>query len=160
MTDYASAQAKLSRAEEHLAPLEGELRIWFASGPLDAIPGVRTGNTEDWHIRLSTPLPGRLSLIAGDCVHNVRCALDHLAMALAVDNGASPEDRGVAFPVCRNAADFASSRSIRALRQDARNLIESVQPYRLLGASALIELNHLDDQGDEGGVATEEVFDL
>jgi hypothetical protein len=146
MTDYTSAQAKLGRAEEHLEALERELRAWFATEPLDAIPGARVGDTEDWHIEISTPLPGRLSLIAGDCVHNFRCALDHLAMALAVANGASPDDRGVAFPVCGNAADFASKNSIRALRQDARDFIESVQPYRLPGAWALTELNHLDNK--------------
>ena len=141
MTDYTSAQAKLGRAEEHLEALEGELRAWFATEPLDAIPSARIGDTEDWHIEISTPLPGRLSLIAGDCVHNIRCALDHLAMALAVANGASLDDRSVAFPVCSNDADFASRNSLTPLRHDARGFIESVQPYRRPGARVLTDLN-------------------
>jgi hypothetical protein len=146
MTDYTSAQAKLGRAEEHLDALERELCDWFATKPLDAIPSARVSSAEDWHIKIYTPLPGRFSLIAGDCVHNIRCALDHLAMALAVANGASPNDRSVAFPICKTANDFARTRSIRALRQDARNFIENVQPYYRPGASVLVELNHLDNK--------------
>ncbi len=146
MTDYTSARAKLSRAEEHLGALEAELLAWFATEPLDAIPGTKVGDTEPWHIRISTPLPGRLSLIAGDCLHNFRCVLDHIAMALAVANGASPDDRTVAFPICNSADAFAKAKSINALRQDGRNFIESVQPYRMAGARALIELNHLDNK--------------
>jgi hypothetical protein len=146
MTDYTSARAKLGRAEEHLEALEAELRAWMDTKPLDAIPSARVGDTEDWHIEIFTPLRGRLNLIAGDCVHNFKCALDHLTMALAVANGASPDSKDVAFPICRDATDFAKRTSIKALAQDARDFIESVQPYRLPGAWALRELNYLDNK--------------
>jgi hypothetical protein len=148
MTDYTSARAKLGRATEHLEELEAELRAWIDTTPLDGTPADRKGATEDWHIKITTPLPDRLNVIAGDCVHNFRCVFDHLAMAFAVSSGSSPDATDISFPIRQNPRDFAKCRWLRRLPQDARDFLASTQPYAQpsRGGWALPELQHLDNQ--------------
>jgi len=155
MTEYTSVRAKLKRAEDHLADLESELVGWIRSKPLALIPTLRAdGRTEDHHIKITNPLPIAANLIAGDSVHNFRSALDHLVMALALDNGADPYDSSISFPVFDRRDRFfrlkpdgtlparpqrgSGSYAIRALRPAAQHFIEggaAVQQGRLVGAN-------------------------
>jgi hypothetical protein len=51
---------------------------------------------------LKLPALERWSLVAADCVHNLRCALDHLVYAIAVyESGQDPppNHRGLQFPI-------------------------------------------------------------
>src|ERR1039458_556639 len=58
------------------------------------------------------------TLIIGDCVHNLRSALDHLVYAIAMhESGQNPppkEDR-LAFPIVDNPADRTAKEAIRRI---------------------------------------------
>jgi hypothetical protein len=168
MTDYVSVWAKLRRAEEHLEAVERELRAWIQSKPVSLVPAGPAkanayGTSQDFNIKISNPLPGRLDTVAGDCIHNFRSALDHLAMALAVDNGADPYDSTILFPICGHPDRFygqpvrgirravpprgTGGYAIRALRPAAQAFIEGLQPYNgKHGTSGLTELQYLDNR--------------
>jgi hypothetical protein len=168
MTDYVSVRAKFSRAEEHLKELESELRSWINSKPVSLVSASppkthANGTSEDLNVKVSIPLPASLSTIAGDCVHNFRSVLDHLAMALAIDNGADPYDSTISFPVCDTIDRFhgqpvrgvrpavpprgTGGYAIRALRPAEQAFIEGLQPYNgKRGSSDLAELQHLDNR--------------
>ena len=82
----------------------------------------------------------RFALIAGDCVHNLRSALDHLAWELVRVSGKKQPNRTTQFPA-RQHQPF--SRSWCGLRRSAeradirpgigdkvREIVDSVQPYK------------------------------
>jgi hypothetical protein len=142
MTDYVSVWAKLRRAEEHLEAVERELRIWIQSKPVSLVPA------------------GPPKANAYGTSHNFRSALGHLAMALAVDNGADPYDSTILFPICGHPGRFygqpvrgirravpprgTGGYAIRALRPAAQAFIEGLQPYSgKHGTTGLTELQHL-----------------
>lgn len=74
------------------------------------------------------------SLIVADAIFNMRCALDHIAYALAVQrlkslNLSRPPTRDTAFPIFNspNAGNFA--RLTADIEPDARQVIDALQPY-------------------------------
>lgn len=166
VTDYRSVEAKLARAVELLEDLEAERTRWFGSNPLRMVPKpTGDGRSEDLYMEVLVPMPLTLNALLGDCVHNFRSTLDHLAMTLAIDNGADPYDFSIQFPICDSPEAFFGKVSpktgalpgspprgtgryqIRALHPDAQRFIESLQPYRRTGTSwTLTELHHLDNR--------------
>ncbi|MCA1701809.1 MAG: hypothetical protein LC808_00475 [Actinobacteria bacterium] len=72
-------------------------------------------------------------LIAGDCLHNLRSSLDHLAWQLVLLDGGQP-NRDTNFPVKQNAFNKAGQRAPARIkphirRADIRDLVEQMQPY-------------------------------
>ena len=158
--DYSGVDLKIERADEHLRAFESELRVYVEANPITLeAKSDPDPSRERFHIGPRNPLPPRLSLILGDCIHNLRSALDHLVMALALDNGADPDDNSIQFPICTEAAFFHGGQTrsgktvgprgrnqVRALRPAAQAFIEGLQPYnRGSNAWMLTELGHLDN---------------
>jgi hypothetical protein len=161
--DYTSVDAKFARAAEHLERFEGELSAWYKTNPLGMVPKPNPdGVSEDLFLHVSNPLPPALPALLGDCIHNSRCVLDHLVMALAVDNGMNPGNKTTSFPI---SPDFVSyhgyekgetpvrpnrwngAYQVRKLRTAAKAFIEGSQPYhRKDNAWTLLELKQLDDR--------------
>lgn len=90
---------KLIRAREHLETFQSDVTSYAASDPYrivrkfeDHIPekSGRPGLT--WRAKVDAPPSLLLAVIAGDCLHNLRSALDHLAWALVLENGGEPSD--------------------------------------------------------------------
>ena len=163
MTDYTSVDAKLARAVEHLERFEIELGAWYKTNPLGVVPKPNPdGIIEDLFLCVRTPLPPSLPALLGDCIHNSRCALDHLVMALAVDNGMRPGNKTTSFPVSPGFASYHGYEAgqppvrpqrwngayqVRKLRDPAQAFIEGLQPYHRKGNSwTLVELKQLDDR--------------
>lgn len=125
-----SARAKLTWAQEHLNTLEQEVRAFFGAHPYPVSHEVdRATGYHRWKVELGRPLPDRWPLIAGDCAHNVRSALDHLAWQLA---GAQPDDRTTQFPIFIDPDLFRSVglRQIRPIPPRPQALIKWLQPHR------------------------------
>jgi hypothetical protein len=76
-------------------------------------------------LRVKTPAPlDDWSLIFGDCVHNLRSALDHLAWQLDAKPAAS-----TAFPIRLNPPDRWPLDCVSRMRPDAQIIIEGLQPF-------------------------------
>jgi hypothetical protein len=150
VADFTSARAKLNRAAEHYQAFQTVLDAYLASHPVSLVPRPNPeGNGDDYYVSLARALPPELNTIFGDCVHNLRAVLDHTVQALAVGNGADPNDRTTSFPICLNAAEFATAakRKLKPLSEHDRSFIESLQPYNRQGRpGTLLELRHLDDR--------------
>jgi hypothetical protein len=85
-------------------------------------------------VEVKKPPPlDRWSLIDGDCIHNLRSALDALIYALAVrDSGSNPPpvERSLQFPITGSVGDFNRSLAmIRPLAPGTQTRIERAQPY-------------------------------
>jgi len=85
-----SALAKVERARSHLREIEGALHGYAGTrSELHSAEGVLK-----FVIRVDQPLPADLPLMVGDCLHNLRSALDHLVY----ECNANPGDRSCQFP--------------------------------------------------------------
>jgi hypothetical protein len=132
---FLSCWLKIRRAKEHFDALESELTAWNNRSPYS----VRREHNADGS-RHSLIIVGdckeeiqRWSLICGDCVHNLRSALDHLVYALAIQHSGQnppPNERSLQFPICGSPSHFSTkSNWIAPLSDSGKRFIESVQPY-------------------------------
>jgi hypothetical protein len=136
MTYQPSFQLKLDRATEHLKTIEAQEGIWRQSNPCRVWtePDIQSGGKLVW-AEVLTPPPIMLAPVVGDCLHNLRSALDNLAYELAVAPTGEPLPSNIegksAFPIFKTKAEFdnKSKRMIRGIHPDARTIIERLQPY-------------------------------
>src|SRR5438034_3145826 len=132
----SGCRAKLRRAEHHLEALTAEITA-FEQNHAARVTVKRDAQQQAylfhaWDVAEPDPEWG---LLIGDCAHNARSALDHLAYQLAIlhlgrdlDEG---EARRIHFPLVRDASSFRDSRrKLRGLlRPSDLERIEQLQPY-------------------------------
>lgn len=132
-------ELKLDQALHHVERFEEEASRWLAKPPYRFLHEVDLATAEKLLlVELLEPVPGQLATIAGDCLHNLRSALDNLAYELAVAHTGHPLPKRVAadsaFPVFpKQGADTPKrfARTTRGIHPDARSIIEGIQPYNL-----------------------------
>lgn len=78
--------------------------------------------------------PPDVGVEIGECLFNLRSALDHLAYSLWVAHSGAPSERerlAIAFPICRSPEAFRGSapQAIGKIAPQAQGLIEAMQPY-------------------------------
>jgi len=125
-----SARAKLNRAQAHLETLEEETTRFFADNAYPIVHDLDADRLyHRYRVKLGKPFPKTWPLIIGDCAHNARSALDHIAWELA---GSDPGDRQTQFPIFVEADTFASQgvRTIAKVPPRPRALIKWLQPCR------------------------------
>jgi hypothetical protein len=132
---FSSTWLKIGRAEQHLSHLKQEIARWLETAPfsIDKQYEPETGrHSVSVRIAESIVFP-TLSVIAGDCAHNLRCALDHMVYALAISAARTdppPSAKHLQFPIVKTAGDFEKQRfRISSLTQRAQEFIERTQPY-------------------------------
>lgn len=127
-TQFASAYAKLDRAEDHLSELR-ELLLAYMSRP-DVVTGSLAGGPATGNVRMQG-IGHRVQVIIGDVVHNLRSALDHVTWQLVLANGGEPKSgpKGTQFPI---RCDPPDSLSVDAKRGEvsgaALKKIKEAQP--------------------------------
>jgi len=143
IADITGSRAKLIRANEHLEALDICIHEF---GRTEATNMVRItyGHDEAWHIVYLSPIPSLplvAALIAGDCLNNVRAALDHLIWQLILREGHEPEQIN-SFPICETVKHFREKCVTPAcnfkkhplkgipLNGPAWALIERAQPFK------------------------------
>src|SRR5277367_3896862 len=111
----ASSLLKIGRAEEHFLAFQAELGEWTQADPYHV---KKEHNKETGRhtlvVKIEKPAPiDRWSLIASDCVHNLRSALNHLVYALAIKNTGTnppPNSRSLQFPIADSKVAFEKQR--------------------------------------------------
>ncbi len=124
------ARLKLERANEHLDALEAEIGRYLAGDFYMLVRDEKPDRTI-FHLWVKEEPPPRLSVILGDCVHNLRSSLDYVAWQLVIANGGVPDDN-TAFPIWdRKPRDGVfAPKSCAGMSKDALALIEGMQPYQ------------------------------
>jgi hypothetical protein len=124
-----SARAKIGRAKEHLDAFDQEADSFLARQPYTVTrePQIAIGHHRfRLHVRERPPMS--LALIAGDCVHNAKSALDHVAWQLA---GADAEDTSTQFPIFADEGEFGKAgRQYKRIPDRPLALIKYLQPCR------------------------------
>lgn len=129
--DLEGCWAKVVRAKTHIDTLTEQIKGFLQSDAYAFIPQVNADGTE-YIFRCHVVRDGEWlewALLTGDAIHNLRCALDHLAWRLA---GADRADTKTQFPIFLTEADFRrhAPKQVRRMSRDAQALIEALQPFR------------------------------
>jgi hypothetical protein len=133
----ASVRAKIDRAQFHFNKINTALNLVLGTKPETKTVTSKIdsqGKEIVLCIPKAEPIPPTLPLIIGDCVHNLRSALDHLVYQLAVRNGSCPSvfaDK-IFFPIYLNPSEF-NNRPEKLVKPfisgTAFTEIEKSQPY-------------------------------
>ena len=135
-----SGFAKLGGAKERLGKLEGEMQ----RGAVTDLLGIGTQRDPQGRVLIlvdrHTSIPAEWHIWIGECVHNIRSALDHLAYALNVAGSRldpPPNARRSQFPLYVEPDQFAAMKSMGDRKrcmmgffpEGAAALAERLQPY-------------------------------
>ena len=113
--DFSSVWAKFHRAEEHIDTFEKEVMAWAQSNPYRVAVKHNADCSRYWAVVrevIHSPNLERWSLVSGDAVHNLRCALDHLVYSIAIfrtQQNPPPRKRDWVFPIRGDQASFQST---------------------------------------------------
>jgi|GEM_PF-550360 len=124
------ARAKVERAETQINEINDLVGAFLAASPYALKSQVnRDHSREIWRYELTAKAPVAIAIVAGEAMHNLRSALDHLACAVAeLHSGSS---KGTYFPFGADAQIFEKQLSDKAkkLPVDAQNMIRALKPY-------------------------------
>lgn len=128
--ELATWNLKVKRAQEHLDRLNTEFQ-WFKEGRPHDFRVEQDPKTEENVMILSRadPIPIKWSLIIGDCVQNLRSALDHITCRLELDHSGKVGTR-TEFPIYDRCKPYKDARAgkIGGLSPDAQTVIDGLQP--------------------------------
>jgi hypothetical protein len=128
-----SVRDKFARAKHHFEFFQTEATRYAQQstghGVLDADRNV---NSAVMDFQMRHPIPPDIPLIVGDCLQNLRSALDYLVWEAVSATGGQPSKRN-AFPICTSAKAFGVEIDKKRLDgiQDPKIIakIETLQPY-------------------------------
>ena len=147
-----SHRLKLSRAVEHLYALKAVTERWQQGEPCGIRHYCETQSRKHifaMEVR-SQPADPVIPFLIGDCIHNARHALDHLAYGLAVRVGGDPpgNEETSQFPIRKPSSfDGALANDIgpkKAMPKGLYAALEGLQPYHGGGLEVLGALDRLD----------------
>ena len=113
--DFSGARSKVDRALEHLQTLDAHIQQTIASEPqpIGAHYEPEIESISLYAIGIDFPVMG-WGVRIGDCLHNLRSALDHIAWQLALDylerEPTEAEAKAIQFPIEDTADRFERAR--------------------------------------------------
>ena len=144
-----SSRLKTDRARKHLAELRGKLEAFFATDPYKiAATRDSVSRRPTYYVESVRDTPIAVSVVAGDVLHELKCALDHLAYQLyLVGSGRSSGARHVYFPVSDDAARYKSEsrRKTEGMKRQAIAALAELEPYEGGKGSILWRLHRLNN---------------
>jgi hypothetical protein len=147
---------RLDRAQYHLTNLQSEIDAWVDEGPLQT--WIQTEADDEnpkkyLYCQVLRKPPSHLSLIIGDCLHNLRSALDNLAFELALEHTQGPMSKEIeeasAFPIQHLQTKKSNKRfkdMTEGIDPKAKQAIADLQPYNRgakFASDSLWQLNEL-----------------
>ena len=110
-----SADAKMIRAHENIGGIAREINEWCASIKVERILKNAPDDPSPWLVIYATDYipPIRLSILIGECVHNMRSAVDNLVCGLALTLNRACKCSGLAFPLFKDQAEWDEKQTNR-----------------------------------------------
>lgn len=99
--------SKFTRSRRLLAELRGEIDAFLAIGAYRVEQIEEPSGDLVYRSRVDAQPPVEWSVLIGDIVHNARSALDHLAYALVIRDGGTPDEHTY-FPITDQATGFGN----------------------------------------------------
>jgi hypothetical protein len=140
---------KIERAKKHILDLESEWTAFLKSGGYVIAPDDDLNKRErSYRVSIAKDIPDAISLIAGDAIHNLRSALDHVAYCLvSIGTGRPGPFPGIYFPVAETPAKYKTAfpGKVQGMRQDAIDALSIIEPYGGGKGEILWQLHSLDN---------------
>jgi hypothetical protein len=144
--------AKIERAREQIGNLNSEITALLNSGSYTIVGENQPERRRYAFKLLGPPAPLRIAVVAGEIVHHLRSAFDHVVWALA-KKIAIPDDERIQFPVCDSRERFEKAVRggiIKGVSKTDRPLIEALQPYKTTDpANSILRIIHNLDIADK-----------
>jgi hypothetical protein len=140
---FDHSRLKIRRARAHIGELTNEITAYLRRVPFYLIVQF-DGGARQWAVKVREEVPVEFSAIIGDVIHNLRAALDLMAVQVVRLNHQSDED--VYFPFSKSAARFdeaIQNRNMHRASAAAIALLKSLKPYPG-GNDPLRDLHDLD----------------
>lgn len=133
----AGVVAKFNRAKQQFDVLRHEIGSFSDQDPEPHFSrGYFDTNTWEWieRFQIREPPPLRWGVMLGECVHNLRSALDHLVCQLTLLDGGTMDDYAqTQFPIaskCEAQFERMADARIPGLSKWHRAMVKRAQPYR------------------------------
>ena len=148
MSKIDLVRLKIERANKHIRELQAAILAFNATNPHE-VSAKRDPQTRKliYYVLKAEPVPVEIAMIAGDILHNLRSALDHLAYQLfMVGTRGVGDPKHVYFPIFDDAAKYKAGvgGKVKGMRQDAIDAIDAIKPYKG-GNDTLWRLHKLDN---------------
>lgn len=145
----AGAWQKHQTATQHIDTFEERLNNWLRDKAYHLVRDPDTPALQRAMLLRAEPIDADLCSLAGDAVHNLRSALDHLAYGVACAKDVATELLGkVAFTARENSKAFTkeiTKETVTALGEDWLRFISDMQPYLNGTGSELYTVCRLDN---------------
>jgi hypothetical protein len=131
MASLDSVLRKIDHAKLHLERIKSETDRYHKTNENQFVPEANSPpNQPRFRVKPKFPIPDEIALFVGDCLQNLRSALDYLVWELVLSAKNTPDKKNM-FLVCLTAKSFQDAQSARLHGVDpgAVALIESIQPY-------------------------------
>lgn len=143
--NFRGPKLKVNRAKRHISEINSEIRGFLERDPdVSVVESYRDAGQYTCTYSFNDAVPDEWTTIIGDAIHNLRSALDHLAVDLVRLNNKST--KRVYFPFCdgRDSLEcMIKNRHINRAAPDVVDIIRSLKPYHG-GDEALRALHDLD----------------
>jgi hypothetical protein len=130
--DFTGVRIKVERAKHHFRDLQARYERFQDNEPYRAVRDDEpdTGDLV-WRVEVSEQPPLYWSAVAGDCVHNLRSALDLLVCEMVRAEG-NPVGEQNGFPIFKSAKAFKSGHAakVNGAPKAAVDLIKHAKPYQ------------------------------
>ena len=125
-----SVDAKIARAKEHLDTLHAEAEEFFERTKRHFI--LKSNDHEAWivhYIEGGVP-PIRFGILLGECVFNLRSALDNLVCGLIRTKDTHATCKGTQFPICSSVKQWDKQwkKYLDGVEPAAQRMIRDLQP--------------------------------
>lgn len=130
MLQLHDCRLKIDRAKEHIRALDEAIAAFLGTKPYAGVPRYSTERDVTEFVLETLPeVPKKFSLYIGDAAHNLRTALDYLAVALVRSTGAATKN--IYFPITETAAKYKadSAGKTKGMPPEAKAFIDQMQPY-------------------------------
>jgi hypothetical protein len=141
-------QIKIERAKQHLSDLQK--LVVACRGKTNHVrlseSDPQTKQITSYHWEDLPVYPFEILSTAGDVIHSLRSALDHLAYQLAIVGSGKPPSRRVEFPIAKDRDTYEAEkvRKVQGIRPEAVKVIDDLKPYKG-GNDVLWRIHELDN---------------
>ncbi len=149
-------ERKIERAERHIDDLDAVIGAFIQSDAyrVEINDDPKDASRVRWILREQRPDPMptvEFAVLIGDAVHNLRCALDHLACGLVGEVSHAPITPETMFPIFRdpgrrtpNDVKSLVQSKVNGARQDLIKKLCTLEPYEGGHHEMIWALNYLD----------------
>lgn len=133
---FLGPSLKINRAKEHLDRLKAEFAEFQAKNPYGVtIEEQFQPRRRIIRFKEREQVPQHWSAIIGDILHNLRSALDNLAVGLVIANGCTSKTgiNETSFPIAASNSDFEkmiSGKQFRRASEKAKKVTRRLKPYQ------------------------------